>query len=60
MFTLGAEDAYGWTRNETSDVACLVWVLWCFMTMSAHTLPPQRKISSRHLAENNSIIPSTA
>jgi hypothetical protein len=25
--------------------------------MPAHTLPPQRKISSRHLAGNNSIIP---
>ena len=25
-----------------------------------HTLPPQRKISSRHLAGNNSIIPPTA
>jgi hypothetical protein len=27
------------------------------MTMAAHTLPPQRKISSRHFAGNNSIIP---
>jgi hypothetical protein len=27
------------------------------MTMPAHTLPPQCKISSRHLAGNNSIIP---
>jgi hypothetical protein len=25
--------------------------------MLVHTLPPQRKISSRHLAGNNSIIP---
>jgi hypothetical protein len=25
--------------------------------MPAHTLPPKRKISSRHLAGNNSIIP---
>jgi hypothetical protein len=25
--------------------------------MPAHTLPPQRKISSRHLVGNNSIIP---
>jgi hypothetical protein len=31
--------------SRTSDVACLVGVLWCFMTMPAHTLPPQRKIS---------------
>jgi hypothetical protein len=28
--------------------------------MPAHTLPPQRKISSRHLGGNNSIIPPTA
>jgi hypothetical protein len=27
------------------------------MAMPAHTLPPQRNISSRHLAGNNSIIP---
>jgi hypothetical protein len=27
------------------------------MTMPAHTLPPQRKISLRHLAGNNSITP---
>jgi histone-lysine N-methyltransferase SETMAR len=27
------------------------------MTMPAHTLPPQRKIPSRHLVANNSIIP---
>jgi hypothetical protein len=31
-------------RSRTSDVACLVGVLWCFMTMPAHTLSPQRKI----------------
>jgi hypothetical protein len=44
-------------RSRASDVACSVGVLWCFMIMPAHTLPPQRKISSRHLAGNNSIIP---
>jgi hypothetical protein len=27
------------------------------MTVPAHTLPPRRKISSRHLVGNNSIIP---
>jgi hypothetical protein len=42
---------------QKSDVACLIGVVWCFMKMSAHILPPQRKISSRHLAANNSIIP---
>jgi hypothetical protein len=31
--------------------------LWYFMTLPAHTLSPQRKISSWHLAGNNSIIP---
>ena len=44
-------------RSRMSDVACLARVLWWFMTMPAHTLLPQRKISSRHLAGNNSIIP---
>jgi hypothetical protein len=44
-----------WSR--TRDVACLIGVLWCFTTMPAHTLPLQRKISSRHLAGNNLIIP---
>jgi hypothetical protein len=43
-------------RSRTSDVACLLGVLWCFMTMPDHPLPPQRKILSRYLAENNSII----
>jgi hypothetical protein len=60
VFTLGAEGACRWTQNETSDVTCLVGVLWCFTTMPAHTLPPQRKISSRYLAGNNSIILLTA
>jgi hypothetical protein len=40
-------------RSRTSDVAC-------FMTTPTHMLPPQHKISSRHLAGNNSIIPRTA
>jgi hypothetical protein len=38
-------------------VTCFVGVLWCFMTMLAHTLPPQRKISLRHLVRYNWIIP---
>jgi hypothetical protein len=38
----------------------LVGVLWCFVTMPAHTLPPKRKISSPHWAGNNSINPCTA
>jgi hypothetical protein len=44
----------------TTDVVCLVRVLWCFMTMPAHTLPPQLKIALQHLAQNNSDIPSRA
>jgi hypothetical protein len=47
-------------RSRTSDVACLVRVLFCFMTMPTHTLTPQCKISLWHLARNNSIIPPTA
>jgi hypothetical protein len=43
--------------QKKNDVACLVGVLWCFMTMLTRTLPPQHKISLRHLAGNNSIIP---
>jgi hypothetical protein len=45
---------------KNRDVACFIGVLWCFMIMRAHTLWPQCKISSRHLSENNLIIPSTA
>ena len=45
------------TQSRISYVACLAGVLWWFMTMPAHTLLPQRKILSRHLAGNNSIIP---
>jgi hypothetical protein len=45
-------------RSRTSNVACLVRVLWCFMTIPAHTLPPQRKILW-HLVGNNLIIPPT-
>jgi hypothetical protein len=31
-------------QSRTSDVACLVGMLWCFLTMPAHTLPPKHKI----------------
>jgi len=44
-------------QSRINNVACLAGVLWWFMTMPVHTLPPQCKISSRHLAGNNSIIP---
>ena len=46
-------------RSTISDVAPLAGVLWWFMKTLAQTLPPRRKITSRHLAGNNSIIPST-
>ena len=41
-------------QSRISDVACLAGVLWWFATTPTHTLPPQRKILSRHLTGNNS------
>jgi len=43
-------------RYGISDLACLAVVLWWFMTAPAHT-HYFRKISSRHFAGNNLIIP---
>ena len=48
------------TRSSISNVACLSGMLWWFMTTPVHTLLPQRKISSQHLAGNNLIIPPAA